>query len=190
MADTTAVRNLTLELDWLPVHSSEGVPYSFPDPISKFFKGLWSGPAVYRWSVSSNGVTRQVYYGEAENLSRRTDGYKRGHPGQQTNARIKAHFGQLLIAGHTISLHRLTFAPFSFNGVLIQEKDLSRKEVRCFLENALMVTVPPGIELLNKATSVEAKKTKKALAVLDRLTPDQRNEIALRFRGQGSSGKN
>ena len=160
------MRQVDLEFTWGPVLSNDGVPYSFPEAISKYFRATCSVPAVYRWDVCHGNELKMVYYGEAENLCRRTDGYRRAHPGQQTNAGLKKVFVDLLGGEHTVALHWLIFVPFRLNGTVVDEKALHRREVRCLLENALMVPVPPGVELLNKSASVEAKNTKKALDTL------------------------
>ncbi len=53
------------------------------------------------------------------------------------------------------------------NGSLIHTRARNKKEVRCFLECALMISVPVDVELLNKTASVESKAMKKALTTFE-----------------------
>jgi hypothetical protein len=160
----------TFNFAWDRVQSAEGVPYLFPEPVTAFIRARHAGPAIYRWLVQRDGCPAKVYFGEAEILWRRLDNYRRGSQAQPTAARIK----EVLVAqqvGFEVVLEVLQFVPISINGAVIDNKSLGRKEVRCFLENLLILTLPPGIELLNKVTSVETKQVRKAVEMIQRLPP-------------------
>jgi hypothetical protein len=184
------VKDIRLEFEWDLVLAEDSIPYLFPQPISKYLKSKYTGPAVYRWSVISDNQMQMVYYGEAENLARRIGNYQRGHKSQQTAARIH-HLLNGLNSDLRVVLERLRFESFSLNGVVVDESSLTKKEVRCLLENALMATLPNGVELLNKATSVKDKQVKKALGIFEELTPANRDSVLaqLKYQMEGSRKK-
>ena len=98
---------------------------------------------------------------------------------KKTNARIKALFSSL--GGHlTIGLDRLRFESFLLNGIEINERSLSKKDVRCFLENVLIVTSPSDVQLLNKATSLDYKQAEKVKKALTNLSDANRREVISR----------
>jgi hypothetical protein len=122
--------------EWISVEGSPGVPYAFPEPISRHFRTNCNGPAIYRWRVLSESTSdpEKLYIGETELLPRRVCGYLNPGPSQLTNRRLKALFEQGAREGRKVVLERLAFEPFEVDGLTISQSSLSNKAVRRFLE--------------------------------------------------------
>jgi hypothetical protein len=143
--------DVTFTHQWLTVDNG-AKPYFYGDEFAPGFRSSWAGPAVYRWNVydSTPGDLRIAYVGETQKMSDRLSGYKRPGPSQQTNLRLKAHFGQEVLAGRQVLLEVLMFSSLEINGLAITPADLTDKAARRLIESlAILLLRQDGFELLN-----------------------------------------
>ena len=144
--------DVSVNHNWIPVDNRPGVPYCFPQPLPKGFRGKWSVPAIYRWVVFRDhpGDLRRLYIGETDQLGRRIYGYLNPGVSQFTNQRIKARFEDEISSGCKVVLEVLHFDPFALQGISISEADLADKAVRRMLENLFVVFFTrSGYQVLN-----------------------------------------
>ena len=106
-------------------------------------------PAIYRFALTLASVQQQ-YIGETENLARRLQHYRTPGPSQQTNIRINEVFQAALAAQAHIDIFIITAndAWIESNGER-RPADLSSKAVRRLLENAAIINLDDGVEILN-----------------------------------------
>ena len=129
-----------IQFEWLPVEVEPGVPYLFPNPLSRHVHSTCKGPALYRWNVfrQTPGDLRVFYVGEAVQLVRRLRNYLR--PGSlQTAGRINAELSAVVEAGKSVMLERLSFSPFSLSGRTVTPDDLEDRHIRRFIESWLIL---------------------------------------------------
>src|SRR4029079_9415705 len=98
--------DLTIEMCWEPVETSDGSRYLFPESPSKLIRGKWKCPAIYRWRIVT-GENVEIYIGETEQLVRRLRNYIQGHNRQKTSRRIHLHLHAAVKSGATVSLEVL-----------------------------------------------------------------------------------
>jgi hypothetical protein len=159
------VNEIAFEHEWTPVLSASKTQYTFPDRPTKFLEQTYSQPIVYRWLVFEGQYLKALYYGEAEDLKSRINGYRSGHEKQQTNARLKKYFSEL-DPSCALRLEVLRIKPFKLFDKLLTQSDFQHKHVRCFFEHAFITVAPANVELLNISRSRDVKKATKALKSL------------------------
>lgn len=133
--------SVEVRFEWLPngeVHL-EGSALAFPPMPQQ--------PGLYRYRFVAPGRVT-VYIGEAVDLRRRADGYRRGYERQATNRRINARMRAHLAAGGRIDVAVATQASLAVDGTA-RALDLSRKASRLLAENAAIHAVPAGESLEN-----------------------------------------
>ena len=183
------MNNFEISFNWIAVQSSKNIPYSFPQPITKYLRQQYNWPAIYRWSIKRSDKTL-IYIGETERLDRRLNHYLKPGPSQKTNQRLRELFDKELISGASIGLDVLSFESFVINGREYSSEKLWEKEVRCFLENLLITQLPTEIEKLNRLISVQEKIVHRAAKLIrPDLSQQQRAVIISSFMKQAKAAK-
>ncbi len=155
---------------WVPVESSPGMLYRYPQTISEYMKEKYACLAVYRWAVyrGDGHEPYMVYVGEAENLVRRLQDYLRGT--KPTAKRIKSRLDLVLEKGSRIEIHCLEFQPFHLlidkardEHELIALHRLSNLFVRKMMENiGVLLHDARYCKILNKAPNPMERRRDRA----------------------------
>jgi len=141
-----------LNFVWEQVLSGPGQSYEFPHEVTPFMRREYRGPAIYRWLAYAQeiGDRRDIYIGEAENLSRRIQGYLQPGSNQQTNVRMNARFRALTSEGLHVTIQRLRIGSLSLGEYEVGSSDLFNKHVRVFIEHMLIAYyTKAGFTLMN-----------------------------------------
>ena len=158
------MKDLDIEVRWVPVLNAANTPYRYPAPHSRsFLKQNYPQPVVYRWRILPvENDKERVYIGEAEDLCNRIQGVRTPGKSQSTNQQLSKYFAEQLSLNKEVALEIADFEPFSINGVRFSTDDLYSEAKRCFIENLLIcLEEAAGHELLNKherAAFVRIKK--------------------------------
>lgn len=138
----TALVQIAVECEWTSAGPVVGVGDELKMPP------LPTEPGIYQWLLQHDGRERR-YVGEADNLRRRFNHYRRPGPSQSTNVRMNERARRVLEAGGRIELLLATDVRFSRDGVT-EPADLSSKHARCLVENATLVDLLAAVgELIN-----------------------------------------
>jgi hypothetical protein len=130
---------ISIQYEWRPILSSESQEYRFPDRITDFMKQKYNIPAIYRWILYRNDRADpcKMYIGSAMQLCpQRIRGYLNPGPTQETNKRLNSLFNDHKNRGFKISLDYLEFEELRVGSLGF--KDLGEKDVRLFLERAMI----------------------------------------------------
>ena len=142
---------LTLTYEWEPVLLDQDKQYTWPSKITKFMRGKYNFPAIYRWVVEKEENIHGIYIGEASLLPRRIYHYTKPGISQQTNIRMNQHFNKLCTQGYTIKLEKLKIFSCELGAKKITENDLDDKNIRVLVEHLLLVYHEnKGFNILNK----------------------------------------
>ncbi len=142
-----AVKELTINYDWVKVQAGDGKSYSYADDLEPLRKA-WSKPAVYRWVLSGQGHASQFLVGQTGNLYKRMQSYVGSTLGRHVT--IRKLFDAVRGSGGTVGLEVIKFDTFSINGVVFDKERLHSTFARLVLENlCCAVLYQQGLQLLN-----------------------------------------
>ncbi len=130
---------ISIQYEWIPILSSESQEYRFPDQITDFMKHKYNIPAIYRWILYRDDRANpcKMYIGSAMRLCpQRIWGYLNPGPTQETNKRLNSIFNDHKNQGVKIGLDYLEFEELRIGSLGF--KDLGEKDVRLFLERAMI----------------------------------------------------
>ena len=133
--------SIEVAFEWEAVRMSEDGEYFFPQPVTKFMRQSYPGPAVYRRNIYKDRPTdrKLVYIGETEKLApNRIRGYLNPGPSQQTNQRLKREFEEYLEQGLNVRLEVLRLGQVTIGDISLGPDDLQDKHVRQFIEELLI----------------------------------------------------
>jgi len=162
------MKEINVELKWVPLESEPGRPYFYPLAPTKHMKESCSQPGVYTWAVFGNEMDpRAVYIGEAEDLVKRLGGYLKPGNKQQTNLRIKQYLDEKLATASRIEFHKLEFSPFLVNGIEVNLDACHKSTIRRILENLAILEHERRLcTVMNRTADVKEKKRVKAASHL------------------------
>ncbi len=133
---------VSVELEWRPVDEV------LMDRDRLVFPHLPETAGLYRLRLVGSTST-STYIGETANLKRRAAGYRGGHAGQVTNARMNRRMREHLGAGGRIEMSIATAAVIAVDSETDRPLDLARKASRLLAEAAALHAVPDAEPLEN-----------------------------------------
>jgi len=138
---------------WVPVESSPGESYKFPEQITQYMRQKYRKAAVYRWKVMRPHYDDKprFYIGESQRLCpERINGYLEPKPSQDTNKRVNRFFTECLASGHIVFLDILTLKGSFLNDMTFTDEDIERQDVRRLIERLLVALYRHhGVQLMN-----------------------------------------
>jgi hypothetical protein len=170
---------LSVDYDWQRAKTASPLSVGYQGLLEGYIHASSEVPAVYRWALFRGAENPySIYVGETENLRRRLRSYLRPGKRQKTNVRLRTLFESELKNGFKLELHLIRIVPFQMNDVLVSNYALHNPYVRGMVENFVLANhQDPNCEILNLKMNPIERRKRKAVDLLDKLTPEQRTSV-------------